>query len=103
MNAIQIEESVREARGLVSLFERRMITQNSLVSGIAGIVTPENFQHVMDALPDNVRAQMRRWAESLHDAQPGEIIFWPLKQGVDISFRKWLQDQEASGNGSANN
>ena len=92
MSAIQQDEAVAQAKRLESLFERQMITEGSLVSGIAELVSPENLDGVLDSLSPAARDMIRNWAKSLPD-ENCEIIYWPLKREVRLAVKAWLHGQ----------
>jgi uncharacterized protein (DUF2267 family) len=99
MRPMETDHAVEQSKRLVSQYERRLITEGSLVSGIADLITPATIDDVMASLPVEVRALMRAWAKSLPDEDGGRVIFWPLQREVRLSFKEWLRQQEQHENG----
>ncbi len=99
MSQIQVNDATERAQQLASLFERRMITEASLVSGIAELVTPENISGVLMDLPPTIRNLVRDWAKSLPEDDCNGVVFWPLDRNVRVSFKEWLHGQEKHENG----
>ncbi len=94
MSSMQVEQAVERAKRLVALYERRMITDSTLVSEIAGLVPADNIHDVLQILPPQVTALMREWAKSLPDEDTRRVVFWPVSERVRLSFKEWLREQE---------
>ena len=100
MGSVQVDEAVKRANRLANLFERKMISEASLVSELADAVTPETLPGVLASLPPKARSLVYRWVRSLPDEAESERILWPINREVRRSFKEWLREQEANGNGT---
>ena len=100
MNQTEIDVAIERAKRLVSLFERRFITESSLIDELVGLISVENFHPVLQSLPTKIRETVYDWAKSLPDERKCEVIYWPLAREVRLSFKQWLQERESQGNGS---
>jgi hypothetical protein len=99
MSSAQVDEAVKRASRLVNLFERKMISEASLVSELADAVTPETLPGVLASLTPNARKLVCRWARSLPDEAESENVLWPINREVMLSFKEWLREQESHENG----
>lgn len=97
MNSISNEEAVSRARRLISVYERKKITANTLVSEIAGFATPETVNAIMEALTPEAQALFERWIPTLPDDDYKGVVFWPLPQGVTPAFKNWLSEHRRNG------
>jgi hypothetical protein len=102
MGSTQIDDAVTRTKRLVSLYERKLITEASLVGEIANVVTPENIRCVMECLPPSALRIIHDWAKTLPEDDEKRIVFWPLASGVRLSFKEWLLEQEQQGENKRN-
>lgn len=96
MSSIPTDDRLARAKQLVSLYQRRIITQPSLVSELAELIAPDNIREVMSCLPPEVCATVRDWAESLRKDDSSGVVFWPLSRETRLAFKEWLADQQRS-------
>jgi hypothetical protein len=86
--------AIEKARRLLDLYSRRVITDTSVINGIAEIASPDNIDEVLAMLPSAIRLKVRDWARTLPDPDTTEVVYWPLPRKTTLSFKKWLQEHE---------
>ena len=100
MSSVETDKAVSRASRLVSMYERNMLSEASLVSELADLATPETLPVVLETLPPNVLELVQHWAKSLPDEDRSAEVLWPIRSEIRLSFKQWLRAQEAHANGN---
>ena len=99
MSSVEIDKAVSRAGRLVSMYDRNMLSEASLVSELADLATPETLPLVLETLPPKVLELVHHWAKSLPDEDRSAEILWPIRREIRLSFKEWLREQETHENG----
>jgi hypothetical protein len=99
VNSLQIDKAVSRAGRLVSMYDRNMLSEASLVSELADLATPETLPVVLETLPSKVLALVHHWAKSLPEEDRSAEALWPIRREIRLSFKEWLRAQEEHENG----
>ena len=99
MSSVKNNEAISRAGRLVSMYERKMLSEASLVSELADLATPETLPVILQTLPPKVRELVHHWAKSLPDEDRSAEVLWPIRREIRLSFKEWLREQEEHGNG----
>ncbi len=90
----QERTALKRARRLVELYQEGRMTEASVISGVAEMITSDNVDEMVALLPPEPRAQLGDWARTLPAPDSSRVVFWALPQSARRSLAEWVTRQE---------